>query len=520
MAINFPIPAYFIDMVFINRLKSFITKSFFPHHITANLRHDATALTSAAIDFGHMVTIPPAAVLFPSSVNDVVTLVKLANSRPVPFNIAAKGCGHSVHGQAMAGNGVVVEMTSLNNPSRISISGSESTGFFADVGGEQLWIDILNATLERGLAPRSWTDYLYLTVGGTLSNAGISGQTFRYGPQICNVIELDVVTGKGDLVSCSAEKNKELFNSSLVCLGQFGIIVRARIPLFPAPNRVKWVRMLYSNFNEFLKDQEKLISINNNDNNGSKQKGGLNYLEGLLLMHDGPPDNWRSSFFPSSHHSTIISLVNQHSIIYCLEVAMYYDDRSRHTLDKELDDLLEGLDFLPGYKFEKDVSYIEFLNRVRGGELSLRSQGLWDVPHPWLNLFVPKSRIAEFDSGVFKDIVLKRKITNGPILIYPMNRSKWDDKMSAVIPEEEVFYTIGFLNSSGFDDWEAMEEQNKEILGYCNSANIKIKQYLPHYKTKEDWEKHFGHKWKIIQDRKLEFDPKMILSPGQKIFNP
>jgi hypothetical protein len=36
---------------------------------------------------------------------------------------------------------------------------------------------------------------LYLTVGGTLSNAGISGQTFRFGPQISNVHELDVITG-------------------------------------------------------------------------------------------------------------------------------------------------------------------------------------------------------------------------------------------------------------------------------------------------------------------------------------
>lgn len=88
--------------------------------------------------------------------------------------------------------------------------------------------------------------------------------------------------------------------------------------------------MLYNNFDEFVKDQENLISMNSNDD------GGLDYLEGLLLMHDGPPDNWRSSFFPPSHHSTIISLVNQHSIIYCLEVAKYYDDHSRHTINQVL----------------------------------------------------------------------------------------------------------------------------------------------------------------------------------------
>lgn len=202
--INFPIPSYSL-IIF---LKSFLNSkswiNFLSGHnlaavsATANLSHDPAALNSAATDFGHMVTHLPTAVLFPSSPNDVVSLIKLSNSCSVPFNIAAKGCGHSVRGQAMARNGVVVEMTSLiNNPTTtgISVSGSVSDGFFADVGAEQMWIDVLNATLECGLAPASWTDYLYLTVGGTLSNAGISGQTFRYGPQITNVVELDVITG-------------------------------------------------------------------------------------------------------------------------------------------------------------------------------------------------------------------------------------------------------------------------------------------------------------------------------------
>lgn len=69
------------------------------------------------------------------------------------------------------------------------------SGLYADVEGAFLWIEVLNKTLELGLTPVSWTDYLYLTVGGTLSNGGISGQTFRYGPQISNVLEMDVITG-------------------------------------------------------------------------------------------------------------------------------------------------------------------------------------------------------------------------------------------------------------------------------------------------------------------------------------
>jgi cytokinin dehydrogenase len=66
---------------------------------------------------------------------------------------------------------------------------------YVDAPGGELWINVLHETLKRGLAPRSWTDYLHLTVGGTLSNAGVSGQAFRHGPQISNVNQLEIVTG-------------------------------------------------------------------------------------------------------------------------------------------------------------------------------------------------------------------------------------------------------------------------------------------------------------------------------------
>lgn len=98
----------------------------------------------------------------------------------------------------MARGGMVVEMSSLGRnggDGGVRVCGNSLSGFYADVGGEQRWIDVLRATVEHGVAPVSWTDYLYLSVGGTLSNGGISGQTFLHGPQITNVLQLDVITG-------------------------------------------------------------------------------------------------------------------------------------------------------------------------------------------------------------------------------------------------------------------------------------------------------------------------------------
>lgn len=166
--------------------------------MATRLRTDSNAIKMSSSDFGNMVKTIPSAVLLPTHISDIIDLVKFSYNSSSPFTIAARGHGHSVRGQAMASNGVVVDMTSLNKYSdgnNIRVSWNSSLGFYADVGGEQLWIDVLKATLEHGLAPVSWTDYLYLTVGGTLSNAGVSGQTFLHGPQISNVHELDVVTG-------------------------------------------------------------------------------------------------------------------------------------------------------------------------------------------------------------------------------------------------------------------------------------------------------------------------------------
>lgn len=65
-----------------------------------------------------------------------------------------------------------------------------------------------------------------------------------------------------------------------------------------------------------------------------------------------------------------------------------------------------------------------FLDRVHNGEMKLRSMGLWDVPHPWLNIFVPKSRIRDFEIGVFKGI-LRPNNSMGPVLIYPLKKNKY-----------------------------------------------------------------------------------------------
>nr|BAM74648.1 cytokinin oxidase/dehydrogenase [Torenia fournieri] len=482
---------------------------------------DPSDVASASIDFGRMQSSEPLAVLYPGSADDVARLVRSAYESPRGFAVSARGHGHSINGQAMASNGIVIQMSGGSVHDHEATTKVWEKLMYVDVWGGELWVDVLRSTLRHGLAPKSWTDYLYLSVGGTLSNAGISGQAFNHGPQISNVYELDVVTGKGELLTCSKDENSELYYAVLGGLGQFGIITRARIALEKAPTRVRWIRVLYSNFTAFTEDQEYLISLHG-------QSEMFDYVEGFVIVDEGLINNWRSSFFSPRNPVKVSSLKSddEGGVLYCLEVTKNYHESNADFIDQEVDALLKKLNFIPSSVFTTDLPYVDFLDRVHKAELKLRAKNLWDVPHPWLNLFVPKSRIHDFDKGVFKGILGNNK-TSGPILIYPMNKNKWDEKTSVVTPNEDVFYLVALLRSAldnGDDEMQTLDylsNQNRRILGFCQDQGIGCKQYLPHYTTQQEWKLHFGDdKWKQFNKRKTEFDPRHILATGQRIFTP
>ncbi|EEF49621.1 Cytokinin dehydrogenase, putative [Ricinus communis] len=464
----------------------------------------------AAKDFGNRFQLLPFAVLHPRSVSDIATTIKhIWQMGPhSDLTVAARGHGHSLHGQAQAHRGVVINMESLQGPKMQVHAGKHP---YVDVSGGELWINILRESLKHGLAPKSWTDYLHLTVGGTLSNAGVSGQAFRHGPQISNVHQLEVITGTGEVVNCSEKQNGDLFHGVLGGLGQFGIITRARISLEPAPDMVKWIRVLYSDFNTFARDQESLISAENT----------FDYIEGFVIINrTGLLNNWRSSFNPQDPLQAS-QFESDGRTLFCLELAKYFKKDKTDKLNEEIMNLLSQLRYIPSTLFLSEVPYIEFLDRVHVSEVKLRSKGLWEVPHPWLNLLVPKSKIHNFAEEVFGNILTDT--SNGPILIYPVNKSKWDNRTSVVIPEEDIFYLVAFLSSAvpsstGTDGLKHILTQNRRILEFCDTARLGFKQYLPHYTSQEEWKAHFGPQWKVFAQRKSAYDPLAILAPGQRIF--
>lgn len=143
------------------------------------------------------------------------------------------------------------------------------------------------------------------------------------------------------MVTCSREKHADLFRAVLGGLGQFGIITRARIPLFPAPARARYVRLVYAVAAALTADQERLIAV---DGAGEVLAGIMSYVEGSVLTdYQGLIGSWRSSsFFTKADEARLAELAKEAGgVLYCLEGAVYYGgagDTSAQDADKVNDE--------------------------------------------------------------------------------------------------------------------------------------------------------------------------------------
>lgn len=179
--------------------------------LDGDLSREPALLAAAADDFGHIVRRPPVAVVRPKHASDIATTVRWAAAHGL--TVAPRGQGHSVYGRSQAGGGVVVDMSGHNRVHRV-----EADRVIVDAGAT--WQAVLTETLPHRRTPPVLTDFLGLSVGGTVSAGGIGGRSHRYGSQACNVLELDVVTGNGDEVTCSPSANADLFDAMRAGLSQ------------------------------------------------------------------------------------------------------------------------------------------------------------------------------------------------------------------------------------------------------------------------------------------------------------
>ncbi len=110
----------------------------------------------------------------------------------------------------------------------------------ADVQGMCTYEDLVEVTLAHGLIPLVVPQLRTITVGGAVTGLGIEATSFRNGLPHESVIEMDVMTGAGDVVTARMDnEHVDLFRAFPNSYGSLGYAIRLRIELEPVPELVQ-----------------------------------------------------------------------------------------------------------------------------------------------------------------------------------------------------------------------------------------------------------------------------------------
>ena len=101
----------------------------------------------------------------------------------------------------------------------------------ADVQGMCTYEDLIDATLPHGLMPFVVPQLKTITLGGAVTGMGVESTSFRDGLPHESVLEMDILTGTGEIVTCSRVENVDLFRLFPNSYGSLGYAVRLKIEL-------------------------------------------------------------------------------------------------------------------------------------------------------------------------------------------------------------------------------------------------------------------------------------------------
>ena len=166
----------------------------------------------------------PSLIVRAANTDDVVRGVRFATSEGLP--IAVRGGSHSIAGFSTCDDGVVIDLSLMND---VSVDAGARC---ASAGGGTTWATFDAATQAHGLA----------TTGGLVSSTGLGGFALgggmghlvrAYGLTCDNLVGAEIVTADGSIVHASEADEPELLWALRGGGGNFGVVTSLELALHP-----------------------------------------------------------------------------------------------------------------------------------------------------------------------------------------------------------------------------------------------------------------------------------------------
>jgi FAD/FMN-containing dehydrogenase len=111
--------------------------------------------------------------------------------------------------------------------------------------------DLVDATMELGLVPLVVPELRTITIGGAVSGCSLESMSFRHGGFHDTCLEYEVITAKGDVIRCTPEHERLLFQMMHGSFGTLGILSELTFRLVPAKRFVRLDHERYATLAEY-----------------------------------------------------------------------------------------------------------------------------------------------------------------------------------------------------------------------------------------------------------------------------
>src|SRR5271157_3642023 len=150
----------------------------------------------------------------------------------------------------------------------------------ADVAGMCTYEDLVAATLPYGLSPAVVPQLKTITLGGAVTGLGIESASFRNGLPHESVLEMDILTGTGEILTASADNHADLFRGFPNSYGTLGYSVRLKIELEKVKPFVALRHLRFHSLPDLMSTMDRVIET------GGLDGVQVDYLDGVVFSAD------------------------------------------------------------------------------------------------------------------------------------------------------------------------------------------------------------------------------------------
>ncbi|WP_211243923.1 FAD-binding oxidoreductase [Mycobacterium genavense] len=380
----------------------------------------------------------------------------------------------------------------------------------ADVAGMCTYQDLVAATLPYGLSPLVVPQLKTITLGGAVSGLGIESASFRNGLPHESVLEMDILTGAGELLTVSRDRHCDLFRAFPNSYGTLGYSTRLRIELEPIAPFVALRHIRFRSLSELVAAAERIIDT------GGQGGVPVDYLDGVVFSSDesylcvgnrtttpGPVSDYtgKKIYYQSIRHDTVGGTkddrLTMHDYFWRWDTDWFWCSRAFGVQNPRL------RRWWPR-RYRRSSVYSKLVAMDRRYGISDRIEARKGNPpreRVVQDVEVPIGRSCEFLEWFLDNVPIT------PIWLCPLRLRDHEGWPLYPIPADHTYVNIGFWSSVPAGD--GVGTTNRAIEAKVSELDGHKSLYSDSYYTREEFDQLYGGEF--YKTVKKSYDPESRL---------